>query len=125
MKLSIDEYIWVISGNIFSSLSSEEESKYDELYKTNREKASKYLDTLQDKYAEKYSYIEIIDLKYETLEVDLEKAYTTYKAIIKLRDKYYSFTYDYSPFWDFEDQYENISELKEVHPHTKTITEYY
>lgn len=125
MKLSLDEYIWIISGEIFASMSSEENSKYDELYKVNKEKTSEYLDTLQDKYAKKYSYIEIIDLEYEILEIDLEKSYITYKAIIKLRDKYYSFEYDYSPYWDYETQYEGISELKEVFPHTETITEYY
>ena len=30
-----------------------------------------------------YSYIQVIDTKYNTLDIDLEKAYTKYTAIIK------------------------------------------
>lgn len=79
-----------------------------------------------DKYwqliPEFYSYITIIDIRYKAEYIDLEKGYINYKAIIKIREKYYSFNYTYSPFG--ADNYDVDQELIEVKPTNVVVTKY-
>lgn len=79
-----------------------------------------------DKYwqliPEFYSYITIIDIHYKAEYIDLEKGYINYKVIIKIREKYYSFNYTYSPFG--ADNYDVDQELREVKPTNVVVTKY-
>lgn len=59
-----------------------------------------------------------INLEYTILDIDSEKGYVEYKAIIKVNNKYYSFDYYQSPYWNFKDQADE--DLTEVFP--KEIT---
>lgn len=94
--------------------------------------AGKYLEFCEshnsdevDDYLEKlYSYIQVINLEYTTLDIDSEKGYVEYNAIIKVNNKYYSFDYYQSPYWDFEDKVDADIDLIEVFPKEVTITEY-
>lgn len=45
-----------------------------------------------------------------------------YKAIIKIREKYYSFNYTYSPF--DADDYDADQELREIKPTNVVVTKY-
>lgn len=85
-------------------------------------KTNYHCDSLNEK-AEEYwdsHNIEIVENK--TSDTDLEKAIETKDIVFKFDDKYYSFSYDYSPYVDDEDVIG--SEPTEVRPVTKTITVY-
>lgn len=69
-----------------------------------------------------YSYITIIDIRYKAEYIDLEKGYINYKAIIKIREKYYLFNYTYSPFG--ANNYDVDQELREVKPTNVVVTKY-
>ena len=121
MKLRLDEYYSIISSTWEGIENYMPKDMVKELLKFelshNYYEISDYLENL-------YSYIEVIDTKYNTLDIDLEKAYTKYTAIIKINNKYYSFDYYQSPYWSFKDTvYEDI-DLIEVFPKEVTITEY-
>lgn len=93
-------------------------NKYIEFYKShNPEEIENYIENL-------YSYIEEVDIRNDINDIDLEKSYITYRAIIEIKSKYYSF-YWYDAFdWDFEDQVDANQKLVEVIPKEVTITKY-
>lgn len=124
MKLRPDEYNWILSeGDTIPSNAPKEITDKIKQY----QKAYYNSDILTiDKYwqliTELYSYITIIDIRYKAEYIDLEKGYIDYKAIIKIREKYYSFNYTYSPFG--ADDYDADQELKEVKPTNVVVTKY-
>lgn len=94
--------------------------------------ADKYLEFCEshnldevDNYLKRlYSYIEVINLEYTILDIDSEKGYIEYKAIIKVNNKYYSFNYYQSPYWNFEDTVDENTDLIEVFPKKVTTVIY-
>lgn len=117
MKLRLDEYYSIISydwediQDYMPEDMAEELLKFEESH--NQDEVFDYLENL-------YSYIQVIDLEYTVLDIDLEKGYTEYKAIIKVNNKYYSFNYYQTPYWSFEDKIDANVNLIEVFP--KEIT---
>ena len=92
--------------------------KFEEFCKShNSDEIDDYLENL-------YSYIEIIDDKYDINDIDLDKSYIDYTAIIKINDKYYSFDWDYTWYWDFDERINANQDLVEVIPKEVTITKY-
>lgn len=124
MKLRPDEYNWILSqGDIIPENTPKEIADKIKQY----QKAYYNGDIITiDKYwqsiKELYSYITIIDIRYKVEYIDLEKGYINYKAIIKIREKYYSFNYTYSPFG--ADNYDVDQELREVKPTNVVVTKY-
>lgn len=121
MKLRLDEYYAIISEeweeieNYMPEDMAEEFEKFSESH--TRDEICNYLNNL-------YSHIEIINTKYRTNYFDLEKSYINYTAIIKIEDKYYSFDWYYTWYWNFEDQVDADKDLIEVFPKEVTITVY-
>ena len=121
MKLRLDEYYAIISEeweeieNYMPEDMAEEFEKFRESH--TRDEICNYLDNL-------YSHIEIINTQYRTNYFDLEKSYINYTAIIKIEDKYYSFDWYYTWYWNFKDQVDADKDLTEVFPKEVTITEY-
>lgn len=121
MKLRLDEYYAIISEeweeieNYMPEDMAEEFEKFRESH--TRDEICNYLDNL-------YSHIEIINTHYRTNYFDLEKSYINYTAIIKIKDKYYSFDWYYTWYWNFKDQVDADKDLIEVFPKEVTITEY-
>ena len=117
MKLRLDEYYSIISGTwegIESYMPKDIADKYLEFCEShNSDEVDDYLEKL-------YSYIQVINLEYTILNIDSEKGYTEYKAIIKVNNKYYSFDYYQSPYWSFKDEVDADMDLTEVTP--KEIT---
>lgn len=119
MKLRLDEYYYILNANY--GLEEIEECMPDDI-------AGKYLEFCEshnsnevDDYLERlYSYIQVVNLEYTILDIDSEKGYAEYKAIIKVNNKYYSFDYYQSPYWSFEDKVNADADLTEVFP--KKIT---
>ena len=121
MKLRLDEYYSIISGTWEGIESYMPKDMVKELLKFelshNYYEISDYLENL-------YSYIEVIDSKYNINDIDLEKSYINYTAIIKINDKYYSFDWYDTEYWDFDEQVNADKDLIEVFPKEVTITEY-
>ena len=121
MKLRLDEYYSIISGTWEGIESYMPKDMVKELLKFelshNYYEISDYLENL-------YSYIEVIDSKYNINDIDLEKSYINYTAIIKIKDKYYSFDWYYTWYWTFKDQVDADKDLIEVFPKEVTITKY-
>lgn len=121
MKLRLDEYYAIISDeweeieNYMPEDMAEEFEKFSESH--TQDEICNYLNNL-------YSHIEIINTHYRTNYFDLEKSYINYTAIIKIEDKYYSFDWYYTWYWNFEDQVDADKDLIEVFPKEVTITEY-
>ena len=121
MKLRLDEYYAIISEeweeieNYMPEDMAEEFEKFRESH--TRDEICNYLNNL-------YSHIEIINTHYRTNYFDLEKSYINYTAIIKIEDKYYSFDWYYTWYWNFKDQVDVDKDLIEVFPKEVTITEY-
>lgn len=121
MKLRLDEYYSIINeewDDIESYMPedmAEELSKFEESH--TQDEIFDYLENL-------YSYIEVIDSKYNINNIDLEKSYINYTAIIKINDKYYSFDWYDTEYWDFDEQVNADKDLIEVTPKEVTITEY-
>ena len=117
MKLRLDEYYSIISYDWEDIQDYMPEDMVEELLKFekshNQDEVFDYLENL-------YSYIQVINLEYTVLDIDLEKGYTEYKAIIKVNNKYYSFNYYQTPYWSFEDKIDANVDLIEVFP--KEIT---
>lgn len=92
--------------------------------------AMQYLDDSPDEvllkqYLERlYSHIQVINLEYTILDIDSEKGYAEYKAIIKVNNKYYSFDYYQSPYWSFIDEVDADMDLSEVFPKEVTTVIY-
>ena len=121
MKLRLDEYYSIISGTWEGIESYMPKDMVKELLKFelshNYYEISDYLENL-------YSYIEVIDSKYNINDIDLEKSYINYTAIIKINDKYYSFDWYDTEYWDLDEQVNADADLTEVFPKEVTITKY-
>lgn len=121
MKLRLDEYYSIISGewedikDYMPEDMTEELSKFEESHTQNE--IFDYLENL-------YSYIEVINNRYNINDIDLEKAFINYTAIIKIKDKYYSFDWYYTWYWTLEDQVNADADLTEVFPKKVTVTRY-
>lgn len=121
MKLRLDEYYYIISEewdeveDYMPQYMVEELNKFRESHTP--EEAFDYLENL-------YSYIEVIDSEYHINDIDLEKSFINYTAIIKIKDTYYSFDWYYTRYWNFEDKVDVDEELTEVTPKEITIIEY-
>ncbi len=121
MKLRLDEYYSIISGTWEGIESYMPKDMVKELLKFelshNYYEISDYLENL-------YSYIEVIDSKYNINNIDLEKSYINYTAIIKINDKYYSFDWYDTEYWDFDEQVNIDKDLIEVTPKEVTTVIY-
>ena len=121
MKLRLDEYYSIISGTWEGIESYMPKDMVKELLKFelshNYYEISDYLENL-------YSYIEVIDSKYNINDIDLEKSYINYTAIIKINDKYYSFDWYDTEYWDFDEQVNVDKDLIEVTPKEVTTVIY-
>ena len=121
MKLRLDEYYSIISGTWEGIESYMPKDMVKELLKFelshNYYEISDYLENL-------YSHIEVIDSKYNINDIDLEKSYINYTAIIKIKDKYYSFDWYDTEYWDFDEQVNADADLTEVFPKKVTVTRY-
>lgn len=121
MKLRLDEYYTIINDeweeieNYMPEDMAEEFEKFEESH--TRDEICEYLENL-------YSHIEVINTRYRTNYIDLEKAFINYTAIIKIEDKYYSFDWYYTWYWTFADQVEADKDLIEVTPKEITVTTY-
>ena len=121
MKLRLDEYYSIISGTWEGIESYMPKDMLKELLKFelshNYYEISDYLENL-------YSYIEVIDSKYNINDIDLEKSYINYTAIIKIKDKYYSFDWYDTEYWDLDEQVNADADLTEVFPKEVTVIRY-
>ena len=121
MKLRLDEYYSIISGTWEGIESYMPKDMVKELLKFelshNYYEISDYLENL-------YSHIEVIDSQYNINSIDLEKSYINYTAIIKIKDKYYSFDWYDTEYWDFDEQVNADKDLTEVFPKEVTIIRY-
>ena len=121
MKLRLDEYYSIISGTWEGIESYMPKDMVKELLKFelshNYYEISDYLENL-------YSYIEVIDSQYNINDIDLEKSYINYTAIIKIKDKYYSFDWYDTEYWDFDEQVNANKDLREVTPKEVTTVIY-
>ena len=121
MKLRLDEYYAIISEeweeieNYMPEDMAEEFEKFRESH--TRDEIYNYLENL-------YSHIKVINSKYNINDIDLEKSFINYTAIIKIKDKYYSFDWYNTEYWDFDEQVNADKDLIEVTPRKVTITEY-
>lgn len=123
MKLRLDEYYYILNKDygweeIEEYMPDDIADKYLEFCESHN------LDEVYDYLKRLYSYIRVIDLEYNTIDIDLEKAYTKYRAIVEVNNKYYSFDWYYTWNWNFEDQVDANADLTEVFPKEVTITEY-
>lgn len=119
---------------LIESLLSEDPSVYGSSYRVDdfpfevteeelKELRTNYhCDSLNEKAEEYWNSHNIEVVENKTSYTDLEKAYETKDIVFKFDDKYYSFSYDYSPYVDDEDVIGE--EPTEVKPVTKTITVY-
>ena len=121
MKLRLDEYYSIISGTWEGIESYMPKDMVKELLKFelshNYYEISDYLENL-------YSHIEVIDSQYNINSIDLEKSYINYTAIIKIKDKYYSFDWYDTEYWDFDEQVNANADLTEVFPKKVTVIRY-
>ena len=123
MKLRLDEYYYILNIDYWCEGIEEymPENMAEEFIKFleshSSDKIYNYLENL-------YSYIEIVDTKYTIADMDLDKSYIAYTAIIKVNGKYYSFDWYDTRHWNFEDKVDADMDLIEVFPKEVTITEY-
>ena len=121
MKLRLDEYYSIISGTWEGIESYMPKDMVKELLKFelshNYYEISDYLENL-------YSHIEVIDSQYNINDIDLEKSYINYTAIIKIKDKYYSFDWYDTEYWDVDEQVNADKDLIEVTPKEVTTVIY-
>ena len=121
MKLRLDEYYSIISGTwegIESYMPEDIAKEFEKFCEShNQGEVSDYLENL-------YSYIEVIDSQYNINDIDLEKSYINYTAIIKINDKYYSFNWYDTEYWDLDEQVNANADLTEVFPKEVTVIRY-
>ena len=121
MKLRLDEYYSIIKedwGDIENYMPEDTAEEFEKFRESHtRNEIYNYLKNL-------YSHIEVIDSRYNINYIDLEKSYIDYTAIIKINDKYYSFDWDYTWYWDFDERINANQDLVEVIPKEVTITKY-
>lgn len=121
MKLRLDEYYSIISGTwggIEDYMPKDMAKEFEKFCEShNYYEISDYLENL-------YSYIEVINNRYNINDIDLEKSFINYTAIIKIKDKYYSFDWYDTEYWDFDEQVNADADLTEVFPKKVTVTRY-
>lgn len=121
MKLRLDEYYSIVSDGwegIESYMPEDMAKEFEKFCEShNYYEISDYLENL-------YSYIEVINNRYNINDIDLEKSFINYTALIKIKDKYYSFDWYYTWYWSFEEQVNVDADLTEVFPKEVTITRY-
>ena len=121
MKLRLDEYYSIISGTwegIESYMPKDMAKEFEKFCEShNYYEISDYLENL-------YSYIEVIDSQYNINSIDLEKSYINYTAIIKIKDKYYSFDWYDTEYWDLDEQVNADADLTGVFPKEVTVIRY-
>ena len=121
MKLRLDEYYSIINEeweDIESYMPEDMAEEFEKFCEShNYYEISDYLENL-------YSYIEVIDSKYNINNIDLEKSYINYTAIIKINNKYYSFDWYDTEYWDFDEQVNADKDLIEVTPKEVTTVMY-
>lgn len=123
MKLRLDEYYYILNVNY--GLEEIEEYMPDDMSDKYLKFCESHNSNEVDDYLERlYSYIQVVNLEYTILDIDSEKGYAEYEAIIKVNNKYYSFNYYQSPYWNFEDKVDADIDLSEVVPKEVTITTY-
>ena len=124
MKLRPDEYNWILSegDTIPENAPKEITDKIKQYQKAYYNGDIITIDKYWQLIKELYSYITIINTQYEIIDINLEKGYIEYKAIIKIKEKYYSFIYRDSPY--SSDNYDVDQELKEVKPTNVVVTKY-
>ena len=124
MKLRPDEYNWILSEGdaIPENAPKEIADKIKQYQKAYYDGDIITIDKYWQLIKELYSYITIINIHYEIIDIDLEKGYIEYKAIIKIKEKYYSFIYRDS-IYDMYD-YDADQELREVKPTNVVVTKY-
>ena len=121
MKLRLDEYYSIISGTWEGIESYMPKDMVKELLKF--ELSHSYYE-ISDYLENLYSYIEVIDSQYNINDIDLEKSYINYTAIIKIKDKYYSFDWYDTEYWDFDEKVNADADLTEVFPKEVTVIRY-
>lgn len=121
MKLRLDEYYSIVNkewDDIESYMPEDMAEECENFCESHtQDEIFDYLENL-------YSHIQVIDTKYNTLDIDLEKAYTKYTAIVKINNKYYSFDWYDTRYWAFEDRVNADEDLTEVFPKKVTVTKY-
>lgn len=124
MKLRPDEYNWILSEGdaIPENAPKEITDKIKQYQKAYYDGDIITIDKYWQSIKELYSYITIINTQYEIIDIDLEKGYIEYKAIIKIKEKYYSFIYRDNIYG--MDDYDADQELIEVKPTNVVITKY-
>ena len=121
MKLRLDEYYYIINEEWEGIEYYMPKDMVEEL---NKFKESHTRDEIFDYLENLYSYIEVIDSKYNINDIDLEKSYINYTAIIKINDKYYSFDWYDTEYWDLDEQVNADKDLIEVFPKEVTVIRY-
>ena len=121
MKLRLDEYYSIISSTWEGIESYMPKDMVKELLKF--ELSHNYYE-IPDYLENLYSYIEVINDKYNINSIDLEKSYINYTAIIKIKDKYYSFDWYDTEYWDLDEQVNADADLTEVFPKEVTVIRY-
>ena len=124
MKLRPDESNWILTEGdaIPENAPKEIKDKIEQYQKAYYNSDIITIDKYWQSIKELYSYITIINIHYEIIDIDLEKGYIDYKAIIQINGKYYSFIYRNSPY--SSDDYDVDQELKEVKSTNVVITKY-
>lgn len=124
MKLRPDEYNWILSegDTIPENAPKDIANKIKQYQKAYYNSDIITIDKYWQSIKELYSYITIINIHYEIIDIDLEKGYIEYKAIIKIKEKYYSFIYRDSLY--NMDDYDANQELREVKPTNVVVTKY-
>ena len=124
MKLRPDEYNWILSEGdaIPENAPKEIKDKIEQYQKAYYNSDIITIDKYWQSIKELYSYITIINIHYEIIDIDLEKGYIEYKDIIKIKEKYYSFIYRNS-LYNMCD-YDTNQELREVKPTNVVVTKY-
>lgn len=123
MKLRLDEYYYLLNvdygwDGIQKYMPEDIANKYIEFRKSHNVKE------IEDYIENLYSYIEEIDIRNDIDDIDLEKSYITYRAVIEIKGKYYAFYWYDSYDWYFEDQVDASQDLIEVFPKEVTTTVY-
>lgn len=124
MKLRPDEYNWILFGGdaIPENTPKDIADKIKQYQKAYYDGDIITIDKYWQSIKELYSYITIINIHYEIIDIDLEKGYIEYKAIIKIKEKYYSFIYRDSIYNMYD--YDADQELIEVKPTNVVVTKY-
>lgn len=121
MKLRLDEYYYIISDTweeIEDYMPVDMADKYLKFCESHSSKEiDEYLENL-------YSYIEEVDIHYDIDDIELDKSYIKYKAIIEIEGKYYSFYWYDTWHWNFEDKVDADQNLIEVVLKEVTIIKY-